>query len=303
MKSFMNVVPIDITIHIANQLDIKSFSKFLATCKYANENTKLIFDSKVSDNIENMFKHIITTVIDYHTLLLETDNKYQATQTICKAVFKNIICASGTDMDYLLTLLSVPVKKIAELIDGTEQDVHIVLNQLISEETLEEEFQKQLLKAVQDCLFTKEYNVVIELLDNKNQDVKYRILIKINLSGSTPMLKVSVVDEENDIDLCDNEFTGNINNYIENAEITCDGEVAFTATDESVKGLRRYICDVFGNGVFTHNLTDDGVEIQICNFLNQPYECCAFYRDAVNGMSITQQASSNITNQMKSSIV
>ena len=296
MTSFMSIVPTDIAILIANQLDIKSFSQFLATCTYVNNNTKSTFNNKVNDNIENLFKHILITISDFNTSLLETDNKHQATQDICKSVFKNILEAkSATDMDYLFTLLENPVSIIAELIDGTEQDVHIVLDQFISEETLEQEFQKQVLKAIQDCLFTKEYNVVFELFDNKNQDIKYRFRININVSGSIPELKVVMVDEELDIDLCDNAFSDNINDYIENAEITCDGEIVLTATEEGIKGLTKYICKVFGNGVFTHKLTDAGVKIEICNFLNQPFECCEVFREVVNDMSITQQASSNIT--------
>lgn len=304
MASLMDIVPSDITIHIANHLDIKSFSKFLATCKYANENTKQVFNNKVCDNIENMFKEIIKTVANYNKLLLITNNKYLATQEICKSVFKNILDAqNATDMDYLLTLLDSPVNKIMELIDVTQQDVHLVLNQIVSEETLEEEFQQVVLKAIQDCLFTKEYNVVFKLFDNKNQDVKYRFLVNVSLSGNIPKLRLMMIDEDNNIDLCDNEFSDSMNDYIRDAEFTADGEVAFTATDESIKGLSKYICKVFGNGVFTHNLTDDGVQIQVCNFLNQPLKCCEFYRDVVSAFPITQRASSKITNHISSNIV
>lgn len=301
MTNFLNVVPSDITIHIANHLDIESFSKFLATCKYANENTKLAFDNKVCDKTENIFKNIIKAIVDYNTLLLETDNKYQATQDICKSVFKNILDAKNTtDMDFLLTLLDNPVEKIMELIDGTQQDVHHVLNQIVSEDTLEEEFQQQVLRAVQEYLFTGVYIVVFALLDNKAQDVKYRFIVNVDLSGDIPKLRVMMIDENNDTDLCDNEFSDSMNDYIKDAEFTADGEVAFIATDESIKGLSKYICKVFGNGVFTHNLTNDGVQIQICNFLNQPFECCEFYRKVVSAFPITRKASSRITNHFSS---
>lgn len=301
MTSFLNVVPRDITIDIANHLDIKSFSKFLTTCKYANENTKQAFNNKVCDNIENMLKEIIKTVANYNKLLLITNNKYLATQEICKSVFKNILDAqNATDMDYLLTLLDGPVKNIMELIDGTQQDVHHVLNQIVSEDTLEEEFQQQVLRAVQEYLFTGVYNVVFALLDNKNTDVRYRFLMNINLSGDIPEVRIMMIDEANDIDLCDNEFSDSMNDYIKDAGFTADGEVAFIATDESIKGLSKYICKVFGNGVFTHNLTNDGVQIQICNFLNQPFECCAFYRKVVSAFPITRKASSRITNHFSS---
>lgn len=304
MASLMDIVPSDITVHIASYLDIKSFSKFLATCKYAKDNTKLAFENKVCNNIENMFKEMIETIVNYNKLLLITNNKYLATQEICKSVFKNILDAqSATDMDYLLTLLDSPVNKIMELIDGTQQDVHLVLNQIVSEETHEEEFQQVVLNAVQDCLFTKEYNVVLKLLDNKNQDIKYRFLVNINLSRNIPELRLMMIDEDNNIDLCDNDFSDSMNDYIRDAEFTEDGEVAFTATDESIKGLSKYICKVFGNGVFTHNLTDDGVQIQVCNVLNQPFECCEFYRDVVSAFPITQQASLKITNHIISNIV
>ena len=295
MANFMDVVPCDVTMHIANQLDIKSFSKFMATCKYANENTKISFDNKVSDKIENIFKTIIQILIEYNAQLLDT-NIYQATHDICKSVFQSILDANSTDRDYLLTLLEHPVKKIVELADVSEQEVHIALNQFVIEEdnNQEAELQKQLLKAVQDCLFTKEYNVVFELLDNKNQDVKYRFILNINLSNNIPILKVMIIDEENGTDLCDNSFSDNVNDYIENAEITCDGEVVFNTTEYNIKGFTKYICKVFGNGVFTHDLTNSGVQIQICNFMNQPFKCCEFYREVVNKMTITQQASMKI---------
>lgn len=302
MTSFINDVPSDITIYIANQLDIRSFSKFLATCKYANENTRLTFCNKVNDNLDSTLKHIISTVIDYNNLLSLSDNKYQATQNICKSIFKNILDASSaTDMDHLLTLLENPIRKIMDLIDGTQQDVHLALNDFISEERVEEELQHVVVEAIQECLFTNEYNVVFELLDSSNKDVKYRFLININLSGDIPELKVSIIDIENDVELCNDD--NNVNDYIENAEITCDGELAFTATDESIKNFIKYMCKVFGNGVFTHQLKDEGVQIQICNFLNQPLKCCDFYRKVVDDMLITQQASFKITNYISSNTV
>lgn len=303
MTSFMNIVPSDVTIHIANHLDITSFSKFLATCKYAHQNTKLSFRNKVSNNIENLLKDILSTVVDYNMSLLNADNKYKATKDICKSLFKNILNAkNGTDMQYLVTLLDQPVRKIVNMLDVVEQDVHIVLNQVIDGETLEREHQQQMLKIIQDYLFTQDYNVVFELFDNKKHDVKYRFLLNINLSKSIPKLKVMIIDEANEIDLCDNAFSDNIDDYIKGVEFTADGEVAFTATDEGIEGLTSYICKVFGNGVFTHKLTDEGVQLQICNFLNQPFECCEFYREVVSGLSITQQASSKITNYINSNI-
>lgn len=300
MTDFINIVPIDVAIHIANQLDVKSFPNLLATCRYFNTNTKVSFHNKVCDNIEMLITHIIDIIIEYDQFIFDTENKYQVTKDICKAIFKNILDAkTAQDMDFLLTLLEHPITKIVELVDGNEQDVHLVLNQVSSEETLEEEFQKQVLNAIQDCLFTKEYNVEFELLDN-NKDVKYTCGVNVNLQKEIPELKVKMIDEDSNIDLCVNPFSENIDDYIKNAEITCDGEVAFTATKESIKGLTRYICKVFGNGVFTHQLTDDGVQIQICNFLNQPFDCCEFYRVIVSSMTKTQQASAKIADLIMS---
>lgn len=300
MTDFMSI-PSDVAIHIANQLDIKSFSQFLTTCTYVNKNTKTAFDNKVFDITENVFLEIIQNLVEYNESLLSV-YKYQATYDICKSVFTNILNARSSDMDYLLTLLEQPVSKIVELIDVTEQDVHITLNQFVSEEdnNQEEEFQKQVVEALQECLFTKEYNVIFALLNNKNQEVKYRFILNINLSGSVPILKVIITDEENDTDLCDDAFVDNVNDFIDNAEITSDGEIVFATTEQNIKGLIRYICKVFGNGVFTHQLTNDGVQIQICNFMNQPFKVCEFYRNVVNQMTITQEASMKTKNYLNS---
>lgn len=304
----MDIVPSDVTTYIASQLDIKSFSIFMATCKYANENTKHTFDTKVFNNIENLFKNIISTITGYDALLSNVQNKYKATQNIYKSLFMTIRDSDNpTDMDYLLTLLDNPVEKIVELIETTEPDVYIAINNFAFLNVIDdlhlEEFEKQVLKVAQDCLFTKEYIVEFDLFEKTYQSVKYRLSIKINLSDNIPVLSVMMFDVEDEIDLSDNEFSDDITDYIDDAEITCDGEVAFTVTDTSIKGLSRYISKVFGNGIFTHKLKDDKVRIMICNFLNQPFECCEFYRNVVYDMPLTQQASSKIMKHLNSNIV
>lgn len=294
MENFMSIVPIDLTRVIAQQLDITSFSKFLTTCKFANENTKNIFDTKVFENTERILKEIITSIKDYDTFINKNFNKYDCTKVICKSYFHHLINSDvADDRDYLSTLIEEPMLSIVEEIDATLQDVHIVWNQVVNNENIEEQLSNEIIECIQEHIFTKQYNVIFELLNDKNE-VSYKFIFNITLNNEIPLLKVMIIDEEQEIDLCDNKHTKTINEYIKDAEITCDGEVQFEETEENLQGLVQYICIVFGNGVFSHKLRNENVDIHICNFINQPFRCCDFYRKTVNDMQITKDISKRI---------
>jgi hypothetical protein len=294
MENFMSIVPIDVTRVIAQQLDIKSFSKFLTTCKFANENTTDIFDAKVFESTERILKEIIASIKDYDTFINDKTNKYNCTQIICRTYFNHLInCDNSEDRDYLLTLSEEPMYNIINEIDATLQDVHIVWCQVVNNENIEEQLSNEIIECIQQHIFTKQYNVIFELVNDKNE-VSYKFIFNITLNNEIPLLKVMIIDEEKEIDLCDNKYTKTINEYIKDAEITCDGEVQFEGTEENLQGLVQYICTVFGNGVFSHKLRNKNVDIHICNFINQPFKCCDFYRETVNDMHITDKISNRI---------
>lgn len=299
MENFMSFVPTDITGVIAKQLDLRSFSCFLTTCKFANENTKKIFDSKVFQASENILKEIINSVKAYDTYINDERNKYNCTQVICRTYFHHLINGENADdRDYLLTLSEEPMYNIVNEIGATLQDVHTVWNQVVNSEDIEEQFSKEIIECIQKQFFTKEYNVIFELVNDKNE-LKYKLIFNITLTNEIPLLKVLIIDEENEIDLCDNKFVDTINKYIKDVEITCDGEVQFEGTDKNLQGLVHYICNVFGNGVFCHQLANDNVDIHICNFINQPFKCCDFYRQVVSDMQITKDVSKRIVEMIK----
>ncbi len=300
--SIFDIVPCDLTKEIARKLDSRTFSKFLSTCKYAHENTKSIFDDKVFKNIDDILEKIIKSIKDFDKFIFQEDNKYHITQLICKAYFQNMINAENADdRDYLLTLTEEPIMKILKQIDGTLQDIHIVWHQLANEEDIDEQYGKEVIKCIQEHLFTKEYNVVFELVNNKSNEIKYKFIVNISLSQiEEPMMKIIIIDEENEIDLCDNHFAELINEYIKDAEITVDGELEFKGTKENLRGFIEYILLVFGNGLFSHQLSNDEVQIHVCNFVNQPYSCCEFYRKTVYEMQITKDVSKRIIDNIHS---
>jgi hypothetical protein len=300
MENFMSVVPIDVTRVIAQQLDIKSFSKFLTTCKFANENTTDIFGTKVFNNTEKILKGIISSIKDYDTFVNDKTNKYNFTQIICKTYLHHLVNGDNNeDREYLSLLSEELMYNINEEIDATLQDVHIVCNQIINNSDFEEQLSQEIIGCIQKQLFTKEYNVIFELVNDDNE-VTYKFIFNITLNNEIPLLKVMIIDEEKEIDLCDNEHTETINEYIKDVEITCDGEVQFEATEENVNGFVKYICTVFGNGVFSNKLANDNVDIHICNFINQPFKCCEFYRELVNDMQITKDISKKIVIKLSS---
>jgi hypothetical protein len=301
MENFMSIVPIDVTKVISNNLDIKSFSSFLTTCKFAKEHTKQVFDAKVFQTSKNIIKDIINAIKDYDSYIDDNNNKYDCTQVICKSYFHHLINGDNADdRDYLSTLSEEPMYSIIHELNATLEDVHTAWNQVINNENIEDQLSKEIIKCIQKQFFTKEYNVIFELVNNINE-VKYRFIINITLSNEIPILKVMIIDEEKEIDLCDDEIVKTINNYMKDVETTCDGELQFEATEENLQGLVHYICSVFGNGMFSHKLANDDVDIHICNFINQPFKCCNFYRQVVSNMQITKDASKKIVEMIKSS--
>lgn len=302
--NFLDIVSCDLTKEIVQNLDVKSFSKFLSTCKYAHENTKTLFTKIVVENIKNVLEEIINSIKTMDTLISEEDTKYHITQMICKAYFQNMINGENTDdRDYLLTLTEEPIMKILEQIDGTLQDIHIVWNQIANEKDVDEQYGKQVVKCIQEHLFKKEYNVVFELVNNKDNQIKYKFIFNITLSQTEPLMKVIIVDEENEIDLCDNQFVGMMNNYITDVDITIDGELEFKGTENNLRGFVEYLMIVFGNGIFTNTLSNNIVQIHLCNFVNQPYTCCDFYRKTVYDLQITKDISKRIMEKIKSNTV
>lgn len=294
--SIFDIVPCDLTKEIVRKLDSRTFIQFLSTCKYAHENTKSIFDDKVFENMDDIFQGIIKSIKDFDTFIFQKDNKYHITQLICKAYFQNMINGESVDdRDYLLTLTEEPIMKILEQIDGTLQDIHIVWHQLANEEDIDEQYGKEVIRCIQEHLFTKEYNVVFELVNYKINEIKYKFIVNIILSPTEePMMKIIIIDEENEIDLCDNQFAELIHEYIKDAETTVDGELMFKGTKENLRGFIEYTLIVFGNGIFTNKLSNDEVQIHLCNFVNQPYSCCEFYRKTIYEMQITKDISKRI---------
>lgn len=303
--SFTDIVPVDVTEQIVKQLDMSSFSKFLTTCRFVHENVKAVFDNKVFNNTETLLKDIIDAIIDYDRYIFDDNNKYHITQSICKSYLQNMINGKNSeDRDYLMRLTEEPIMNIIEKIDGTLQDIHIVWNQIASNEEIDEMYGKEVIKCIQEHLFTKEYNVIFNLVDKRDQ-IRYKSIFNITLSQKEqqPLLKIIIIDGKNEIDLCDNEFADKMNQYIKDAEFTSDGELQFTGTDENLAGFVRYMLIVFGNGMFSNKPDTDSFEIHICNFINQPFGCCDFYRQTVSDLQITKDVSKQIVDRIHSSYI
>ena len=303
MDNFMSIVPSDVTKEISKQLDIRTFSRFLTTCKFANSNTKKVFDNKVFVNTDNIIKEIINSIKSYDIHINEEANKYYLTQVICRTYFQNLINGeTSEDRDFLLTLTEEPILKIINEIDATLQDVHTVWNQVVNDDNIEDPFEKKVVECIQKCFFVGEYNVVFELV-NSSSEVNYKFIFNITLSDERVLLKVMIIDEEEENDLCDERFSVKLHEYMDNVDITVDGELEFEGTAKNLEGFIQYIRLVFGTGVFSHKLPNDSVDIHICNFINQPFKCCDFYRKAIAEIPITKQASSRIVEVIKSSYI
>jgi hypothetical protein len=296
MANFMNIVPSEITRLIANELDLKSFPSFLATCKYAYDNTNCIFDNKVFDKTETVITEIIKSIEDYDATLQKPLEGYKALQSISKAIFNELLnCDDENDRFYLSELLEQATYIITQKMDCTEYDVHNVFEKIINNIIIEDDFEKAVSKSIHDCLFNdRKYNVIFELLGN-NQETHYWLSLNLTVKEDLSVyLKVKIEDDDNEVSTCDNMYIDEVNMYIPDAEINCDGELEFTGTSENIHGLTRYICKVFGKGLFTETLSKEGIYIEICNIFNQPFASCEFYKKAVKDLSYTKDASQRI---------
>lgn len=294
--NFIDFVPLEVTNIIANNIDAKSFPSFLATCKFARDNTTSILKDKVIGKTEEIIQGIIKSIKMYDTLLFKPEVKYETCKIICHEFFRELLnCANRGERDFLNELLTEITIQIAEEVDGTATDVQLVLEKIISNELIEDEFEIQIVEAVQDYLFKREYDVIFDLI---GENAKYRFVMKVNLVEEQPQLQIICEDEKNEVFSHDNPFSEEISTHIPDVEMTPDGEMQFSATPENIKGLALYFQKVFGNGLFFRELTEDGVIIELCNILNQPWRCCEFYHKTIQGLHITQVVSQNIAKML-----
>jgi len=302
MSSMMDIVPLEITETIAKNLDIKTFPAFLASCKYASQHTKNIFENMVQTQLQNVLTGICDAVKELHNRVSDQHERNMLTSKILKGFMNKTMDVADMTMfngehangdfggiQFLFDFREIMLEQICQKTDSTPYDVETVVWKIIGMEPLEEDWEGEVLLAFQEYFFgEKSYNVCGFC---KSPDV-YLYGFSFNFAFTEEgdiTAKVSIAGLDDEDERADSDDT--INDNFPDAEMTCDGEIMFTVTEENIKCFAAYVSKTFGNAIFTCLHT---VQIEICNPMNNPYTPCKFYKDIIMEQEYTKIAVTKI---------